>query len=272
MSFFNQVLYAGVTVAHITYAIVIFLIGILLVRFSNSYLRRELKEYLDKDQSAIIVRLIKYVILAVLFFTILPLLGVDLSGLIVAGGIVGIAVGFASQSILSNLISGIFLMIERPIKIGDSISIDTIDGIVDSINIMSTTLRSFDGLFVRIPNSKVFTSDIKNFDTNKARRFQYVIGIRYQDDATKAIELIKQVLDEDSLALVYPKPRVFVDELADSSVNLKVWVWAPAQEWVTAKRRILWKLKVRLEENGIEIPFPQRVVWMHDVDNKTPSS
>ncbi len=268
MSFLNQVLYAGVTVAHIIYAIGILIIGILLVRFSNSYLRRELKEHLDKDQSAIIVRLIKYAILIALFFTILPLLGVDLSGLIVAGGIVGIAVGFASQSILSNLISGIFLMIERPIKIGDSINIDTIEGIVDSINIMSTTLRGFDGLFVRIPNSKVFTSDIKNFDTNKARRFQYVIGIRYQDDATKAIALIKEVLDEDSLVLVQPKPRIFVDELADSSVNLKVWLWAPAQEWVTAKRRILWKLKIKLEENGIEIPFPQRVVWMNASDKK----
>ncbi len=269
MQFFEQIVYADVTIAHICYALGLFILGILLTKFGNMYLRRMLKEHFDRDQSAVIVRLFKYVIITILFLTVLPLLGVDLSGLIVAGGIIGVAVGFASQSILSNLISGIFLMIERPIKIGDAVNIDSVDGIVDSINIMSTTLRGFDGLYVRIPNSKVFTSDISNYDTNRVRRFQYIIGIRYQDDANKAIKVLKQVICDESLALVNPKPRVFVDELADSSVNIKVWVWAPASEWITVKRRLLWKLKIELEKNGIEIPFPQRVVWMNNVEENS---
>ena len=262
----DRVVYADVSVWHLILGVTFVLAGILLMRFSSTYLKRALKEHTDRDQLAVIIRVINYSIITLLTLTVMPLVGVDLSGLIVAGGVIGVAVGFASQSILSNLLSGIFLMIERPIRMGDSVNIDGVEGIVDTIRIMSTTLRGFDGLFVRIPNSKVFTADIRNFDTNKVRRVAYTVGIRYQDDATEAISVIKEIIADDDLALVRPKPKVFVDELGESSVDIKVWVWAPAQQWIILKRRMLWKIKSELEANGIEIPFPQRVVWTQQSD------
>lgn len=264
----NKVLYSDVTLSKLLLAIVIILIGLLFVKISSKYIKRLLKDRTDKDQTAVIIRVFNYSIIAIITLTILPLIGVDLSGLIVAGGILGVAVGFASQSIISNLLSGIFLMIEHPIRMGDSVNIDGTEGIVDNIQIMSTTLRGFDGLYVRIPNSKVFTSNIKNYDTNKVRRITYKIGIRYQDDANKAISIIKELINKDELALVRPKTKVFVDQLGDSSVDIQVWVWAPAQEWVTLRRRLLWKIKTELEANNIEIPFPQRVVWMANTEEK----
>jgi small-conductance mechanosensitive channel len=192
---------------------------------------------------------------------ILPLLGVKLSGLLVAGGIAGLAIGFASQSVIGNLISGLFLMIERPIAIGNVVNIDGTVGIVEDIRIISTTLRTFDGPFMRVPNQKIFTANITNYAQNVARRFEYVIGIRYSDDADKAIEVIKKLIEEHPLILINPAPMVFVDNLGDNSVNIIVRIWAPATEWFGVKTELLWKIKQALEKEGIEIPFPQRVVW-----------
>jgi len=94
-----------------------------------------------------------------------------------------------------------------------------------------------------------------------ARRFEYVIGIRYSDNADKALEVIKNVIEEHPFALKNPAPQVFVDNLGDSSANIVVRIWGPTQEWYGVKMELLWKIKKALEREGIEIPFPQRVVW-----------
>ncbi|MEM4830531.1 MAG: mechanosensitive ion channel family protein, partial [Zestosphaera sp.] len=197
----------------------------------------------------------------VVFIGSTPLLGINLSGLLLAGGITGIIIGFALQNVVANLVSGIFLAIERPVRIGDGISLGSVTGVVEDVNIFSTIIRTYDGLFVRVPNSAVFTSNITNYTAHVARRFEYVIGISYGNDAKKAIEVIKKVIEEHPLALKRPEPQVFVDNLGESSVNIIIRVWAPSQEWYTVKMDLLWEIKRKLEENGISIPFPQRVVW-----------
>lgn len=129
---------------------------------------------------------------------ILSLLGVNPAGLLAAGGIAGIVIGFASQSIVSNLISSVFLIIERPINIGDQVAIGESTGFVEDISIISTTIRKYDGLYVRVPNEKVFTTSITNYVAHVVRRVEYVVGIRYSDDADKAIRIIKNVIDLNS--------------------------------------------------------------------------
>ena len=129
---------------------------------------------------------------------------------------------------------------------------------------MSTTIRQYDGLFVRVPNQKVFTSNITNFVAHVARRFEYVVGIRYSDDADKAIRIIKDLLREHPLTLLNPEPMAFVDSLGDNAVNIMVRAWAPTTEWFGVKTELLWKIKKALENQGIEIAFPQRVVWFGD--------
>ncbi len=152
-------------------------------------------------------------------------------------------------------------MIERPIKIGDSVNIEGTGGVVEDIRIISTTIRGFDGLYVRVPNQKVFTASITNFVANVARRFEYAVGIRYSDDADKALEIIKKIIEEHPLALKNPAPQVFVDNLGDSSVNITARIWAPATEWFGVKSELLWKIKKAIEKEGMEIPFPQRALW-----------
>lgn len=246
----------------IAFSIGILLFAIVIGKVITTYLRRSLKEKITKEHLEIILKVVYYsIIIVALIVFVLPTLGVKPSGLLVAGGIAGIILGFASQSIVSNLISGIFLMIERPIKIGNQVNIDGISGFVEDINIISTIIRTYDGLFVRMPNEKVFTTNIKNYVGNVARRFEYIVGITYGDDADQAIGIIKNVIEAHPLALKIPGPMIFVDNLGDNAVNIIVRIWAPSNEWLDVKIELLWIIKKTLEENGIEIAFPQRTLW-----------
>ena len=254
----------GDTILNLLQIAVRLIIAVLIAKVVAINIKRSLKERMDRDHLEIIAKVIYYTIIIVAVLLSLPDLGIELSNLLVAGGVVGIVIGFACQSIVGNLISGIFLMFERPIKIGDQLRVDDISGFVEDIHIVSTIVRTYTGLYVRIPNEKVFTGIITNYVTNIARRFEYVVGIRYTDDADLAIEIIEDLIDEQLFALKNPSPGVFVDNLGDNSVNLHVRIWAPATEWYDLKMELLWKIKKTLEENGIEIAFPQRVVWFAD--------
>ncbi|MDI3496813.1 mechanosensitive ion channel family protein [Archaeoglobus sp.] len=257
----NYKLYGDVTVYDIIVVIVVMALATIIAKLITTNLRRALIDKMKRDQLELMLKVIYFGIIIVAFIAVLPALGLDLSGLLVAGGITGIVLGFASQSVVANLVSGIFLISEKPIKIGDQVNIDGVAGFVEDVNILSTIIRTYDGLYVRIPNEKVFTSNITNYVAHVARRFEYVVGIRYSDDAEKAIEIIKRIIEEHPFALKNPEPVVFVDNLGDSSVNIVVRIWAPSTEWYSVKMELLWKIKTELEKNGIEIPFPQRVVW-----------
>jgi len=258
----STIVYGDVTIFNLLWIAVCLIIAVLVAKVVAINLKRSLKERMDRDRLEITTKVAYYTIIIIAVLLALPALGIRPSNLLVAGGVVGIVIGFASQSIVGNLISGIFLMFERPIKIGDQLRVDDISGFVEDIHIVSTIVRTYNGLYVRIPNEKVFTGIITNYVANVARRFEYVVGIRYSDDADAAIEIIEDLIDEHPLALKEPSPKVFVDSLGDNSVNILVRIWAPSTEWYDLKMELLWKVKKTLEKNGIEIAFPQRVVWL----------
>jgi len=146
-----------------------------------------LKAKVDKNQLELIVKIVWWCIIIIAMLTVLPILGMSLTGLVAFLGLTTLAIGYASKSVVGNLIAGIFMLIERPIKIGESVNIGGTAGIVMDIRLFSTTRRAFDGLYVRIPNEKAFTDKMINYHTHLARRFEYVVGIRFCDDADKAI-------------------------------------------------------------------------------------
>lgn len=257
----DTIIYGSVTLLVLLRVAVILLIAIVIAKWLALYLKRGLKDKVDKGHLEIITKVIYYGIVIVAVLAVLPALGVNPSGLLVAGGIVGIVIGIASQSVIGNLIAGLFLMIERPMKIGQAVNIAGTAGVIEDIRIISTTLRTFDGLYVRIPNEKVFTSDITNYVEHVARRLEYIVGIRYSDDADKAIGIIQKLHEEHPLTLTSPTPDIFVDNLGDNAVNIIVRLWVPSTEWYGVKKELLWKIKKALEDEGIEIAFPQRTVW-----------
>jgi len=260
----QTVVWGKVTVLQLIIALGIFIISVIISRILALYVRRSLKNKTSKDALEVIIKVISYAIILIGLIWAFSVIGLKLSGLLVAGGILGIVIGFASQSIVGNLISGIFLMVERPVRIGNTVDINGSIGIVEDIRIISTTIRTFDGYQVRIPNEKVFTANISNYVANIVRRFDYNVGIRYNDDADKAVTIIKELIDKEAFALKNPEPLVWVSSLEDNAVNINVKIWAPVSEWWTLKTSMLWRIKKALEVQGIEIAFPQRVVWFGD--------
>ncbi len=267
--YLNLTLYNNFTVADLLLSIITFVTAVIVAKIITVNLKRSLKEKMAKEHLEIISKVIYYGIIIIAVVSVLHKFGITMTGLLVAGGFLGIAIGFAAKSVIGNLISGIFLMIERPIKIGDQVNIDNYSGFVEDIHVLSTIIRTYDGLYVRIPNETVFTSAITNYVAHVARRFEYVIGIRYSDDAEKATKIISEILDSHPFVLKNPAPQIFVESLGDNSVNIVVKIWSPIQVWYGVKTELLWKIKKELEENGIEIPFPQRVVWFaNELDTK----
>ncbi|NMA09461.1 MAG: mechanosensitive ion channel family protein [Methanomicrobiales archaeon] len=253
-----------ITVERILYFAVILMVGVIVAKVVATNIRRVLAERLPVNERELLTKLVYYIIIVWAFVVALPQLNFDLSGLLVAGGIAGLVIGFASQSVVSNLISGLFLMFEHPIRIGDNINVADVSGSVEDVRVLSTVIKTYDGIYIRIPNEKVFTSNITNYVHNAARRFTYEIRIRYADDANAAIRIAKEVIETHPFALKSPAPSVFVDNLGDNGVNLTAYIWAPARNWWDVRTDLLWKIKQALEENGIEIPFPQRTVWFAD--------
>jgi len=257
-----------VTMGDLLKFVLILSFSIIISRIITLYLRRSFKDKVSKDAGETILKLFYYGTIIIVFIAVLPLTGLDPSGLLLAGGITGIVLGFASQNIVGNLISGVFLMIEKPIKIGDQVEISGTSGFVTDIRIISTLIRTYDGLLVRIPNQQVFTTNITNVVGYPVRRFEFTLGIRYSDDADAAIWLIKDLIDKEPFALLNPEPSVFVNELGESAVKIVVRIWAPMSEWFKMKTNLLSTIKKTLEENGIEMPLPQRVVYLHNVPEK----
>ncbi len=257
----DKTIWGGIKLSDLAIAVVVLILTMVVAKAFSLYLKRLLKEKVSKDHSQLIGKVISFVIYIIGISTAFAILGLNLTGFLFAGSMAGIIIGFASQNIVGNFVSGLFLIIERPLKIGDQANIDDVEGYVEDIRVISTTLRTYDGLYVRIPNQTVFTSKLTNYVGHLVRRFEYTVGIRYSDDADKAISIIIGVVEEQPFALKKPSPDIFVDNLGDNAVNIKVRIWAPATEWFKLKMILLWKIKKALEEQGIEIAFPQRTVW-----------
>ncbi len=253
--------YAPVILRYLAAAIA-FGVSVLLAVLARRLAYRSVLRSMPRDVASIVEKLIYYGIIALGALSALSIAGVETTGLVVAGSILGVALGFASQTVVSNFLSGIFLYIDKPFKPGDPVDIDGVSGVVMDITVFSTRIRTWDGIHTRLPNSKVFEATIRNFVSNVARRVEYRVGIAYDADIGKAIEVIRRVLDEHPLVLEEPEPQIFVEDLGDSAVILNVRFWAPSSHWFQARAELLRRIKEALDEAGIEIPFPQRVVWL----------
>lgn len=251
----------GITVLDVALFVIIIFVALVIARVLTQRVRLVLPERIPKNDRELISKILYFVIVGIGILTALPYINADLSGLFVAGGVFAIIIGFAGQNVFSNFIAGMILFIERPIKIGDNIGVQDVLGTVEDIRILSTIIKTYDGIYTRIPNFTIFTANIINYVAHVARRFEYSVGIRYQDDADLAMSVIRSVIEQHPFALKNPAPMIFVDELGDNGVIISVRIWAPSTVWWDVRTELLWKIKVALEDAGIEIPFPQRTIW-----------
>ena len=250
----------------IVITIAIIVAGFVVGHFARVATTKYAGSRLPPDTRRTIGRLIYYVIIAIALLAALGFSGINLSGFFLAGGIAGIVIGFATQSLFSNLISGIFLQIDKPMKIGDPVLITgklpDVAGVVVEITTLSSRLHMFDGTYVRLPNSDVFLSEIRNYSGAEARRVEIGIAIAYKEDVSKVLGLIRKSLKETPLVLVEPEPDIYVDSLGESAVKINVWCWVPFSIWFEMRKQIIQQIKRELDANNIEMPFPQRVVYL----------
>jgi small-conductance mechanosensitive channel len=252
-----------ISVDSLILAVIMTVVGVTVAKIVSMLFRKYFGPHFEEGTSKNIGKGIYYGIIAITLTVVTTSQGIDLSGLVVAGGIFGIVIGFATQSVVSNLVSGIFLMSDKPAKTGDVIEIPSSNvlGTLLDIAIFSTRVRMFDGTIMRIPNDKIFTSNIRNLSKTKARRADFLIGIAYKENIEKAEIEIKNTISEMPYVLVEPAPMVWTEQLADSSVNLRIFAWYPTDSFGEVVPILPKMIKQCLDKAGIEIPFPQRTIW-----------
>ncbi len=255
----------------ILYVILVVGGSFVLWRILRKRLERLLLSRVGRHVTTIGMKLISYAIALIVLFWVLGIFGVSIGSLFTALGLFSVAVGFAAQTSVSNLISGIFLLFDRPFEIGDAVDIGGQAGVVLSIDLLSTKMRTFDNILVRIPNEAVLKSTIKNFVRFDIRRIEVEVGISYSSDIKRAKEVINNFITNHPLILAEPAPSIWTTGLGESSVNLKVLVWVRRPDMFVAKDSLIEGIKESLDKAGIEIPFPQLVVHMPDREEREES-
>lgn len=192
-------------------------------------------------------------------------LGVPTGPLLAFVGAGGLVVGLALQGTLSNFASGILILLYRPFDVGDAIDAGGVAGVVKGLNLVSTTIYTFDNQRVIVPNNAVWGGVITNITGNPTRRIDLVFGIGYDDDIVRAQQILEQLVKEHKLILDDPAPVVKLHELADSSVNFVVRPWSKTSDYWTVYWDLTRAVKERFDAEGVSIPYPQQDVHMHHV-------
>ncbi len=197
----------------------------------------------------------------IVFMTVLGEIGVDLRTILGAAGIVGIAIGFASQTSVSNVISGLFLLSEKPFAVGDVIRVGDKTGIILSIDLMSIKIRTFDNLFIRLPNEKVLNTDVVNITRFPIRRLDLSISVGYKEDIGRVRTLLAEIARDNPYALREPEPLVLFQNFGDSGMEFLLGVWFLKTDFALLKNSLAQAIKERFDAEGVEIPFPHRSLY-----------
>ena len=193
-----------------------------------------------------------------------------MSALLGAAGIIGIALGFASQTSVSNIISGLFLIGEKPFTVGDLVKVGDKQGTILSIDLLSIKLRTFDNQFIRIPNENLIKTEVINITRFPIRRLDLMVGVAYKEDIKNVISVLKDIADKNPLVLDEPEPFIMFQEFGDSSLNIKFGIWVTKEQYWELKKKILIEIKERFDSENIEIPFPHRTLYTGSVTDPLP--
>ncbi|MEM7679379.1 MAG: mechanosensitive ion channel domain-containing protein [Pseudomonadota bacterium] len=217
---------------------------------------------LDSTLKSFLGGLAKYIILAVALVTVLGQFGVQTASLLAVLGAAGLAIGLALQGTLSNVASGVMLLILRPFNVGDYVEASGIGGSVKDLGLFTTELSTPDNVYIAVPNSRIWNSEIKNYSRNNQRRQDIVMGISYDDDIEKAFKTLTKVVNKEKRLVTTKekKPQIMVSSYGDSSVNITVRVWSATKDFWDVKFDLNKALKEALDSDGITIPFPTRTI------------
>lgn len=241
--------------------------GFIANKFSNYLIERSIKKK-NGDQHAIVTakKISAYVIYSLTIVVVMGIFGLPLTALASAVGLIGLGVSFALKDMIANFISGLMILINRPFKIGDQITVEGESGTVKDIQIRATAVKTYDGRKVIVPNSTLYNDTVINNTAYDERRFEVVVGVGYDDNIEKAKELAMETLEEAEGVDPDPEPQVLVNELGGSSVDVKLRGWTKPSKanMVKSASEVTQLVKEKYDEAGIDIPFPIRTVYMNE--------
>ncbi len=217
---------------------------------------------MDETLVGFLASILRWVLLLFVIIAALSQLGINTTSLVALLGAAGLAIGLSLQSSLSNFASGVMLIMFRPFTKGDFVEAGGATGVVDKISIFTTVMTTPDNKEVIVPNGAILSNTITNYSARPTRRVDLVFGISYDDDIRKAKELLEEIIAADKRVLSDPEPVIVVGELADSSVNFLVRPWVNAADYWGVYWDTTEAVKLKFDEAGISIPYPQMDVHM----------
>ncbi len=248
----------------------IIVIGIPFVYFVSRFVFRLASRGLSPQAALLLRRGVFYAGIFILFVMLLNQLGYTLTALLGAAGIFGIAIGFASQTSLSNIISGIFLISERPFMVGDIIEVGSTRGMVLSIDLLSVKLRTFDNKMVRIPNENLIKAEVTTVTKFPIRRIDIKVGVAYKENIENIRRILLDVAATTPGVLSEPQPLVIFNEFGSSSLDFIFAVWVPTPDFIPMRNTVMQAVKERLDAEGVEIPFPHISIYTGSITDAMP--
>lgn len=254
-------------IAHFCFAILILLIGRTIAKFVARQLKRILtNRHVDPTVVKFVSSLSYYAIIVMTLVAVLGQLGVQTASIVAVIGAAGLAVGLALQGSLSNFAAGVILIIFRPFRVGETVIINNQKGVIDSIQIFSTTIVTPTNEMVVIPNGQVVSANIINYTRLPERRLDIVVNVGYDSDIQKVYKVLREAVNKTDNILTSKEPIIRLDLLDASSMNFNVLVWTLNANYGPVKAVLLENIKNGLTENGINIPYPTM-----DVNLSSPS-
>ncbi|WP_052378572.1 mechanosensitive ion channel family protein [Polycyclovorans algicola] len=242
-------------------ALAIFIIGKWVVRIAINLIKKGMmRAKMDETLVTFLSNVIYGFAMAVVIISALGQVGVSTTSAAAILGGAALAIGLSLQGQLSSLAAGVILILFRPFRKGDFVKIGGEMGVVDEIKIIHTVLKSLDNQFVIVPNNNVTTNVITNFSALPTRRMDLTIGIGYSSDLLKAKRILEELVANEPRRLEEPASAVMVKNLGESSVDFAVRFWVNTGDWWATHCDMIERIKLRFDEEGIEIPFPQRTV------------
>lgn len=256
----------------ISKALLIFIIGYFLARLARNAIGRLSVLDLTPHGLILLKRVTFYGVLILTAISVMKELGFDLSVVLGAAGILTVAIGFASQTSASNLISGLFLMMERPFSVGDNIKVGDTVGEVISIDLLSVKVRTFDNLFVRLPNESMIKTEVTTLTKFPIRRADIKVGVAYKEDIEKVKTILSDLADANPICLEEPAPLFIILGFGNSSIDIQFSVWAKRENFLKLKNSFYQEIKQAFDAHGVEIPFPHVSLYSGEATKPIPIS
>jgi small conductance mechanosensitive channel len=249
---------------NILYAILILIVGMWVIkRFVNTFSKILTSRGVDVTLIPTLTGITKGMLVVVLLIAVTKTVGIDTTGLVAILGAAGLAIGLALQGSLANFAGGILILVLKPFKNGDVITVNGETAAVQSISVVTTTLKTPDNRVIYMGNGAVAGATIINYSQEENRRLDQVYGIGYGDDIAKAKSVLKQIIDAESRIMKEPDYAILVSELGDNAVSITIRCWCKGSDFWPLHFDMLEKVKITFDKEGISFPFPQKDVHVY---------